>query len=360
MEGEIANVVKVITPAIVAFVVGIGITPILTHYLYQYKAWKKKPGKIALDGSEAVEFNRLHGFKDGDETHTPRMGGVVIWGSALITILGIAAMAQLFGGTFLKLDFLSRTQTWIPLMTLIVGALVGLANDFLDIREKSIGISIKYRLLIIVALSAFIGWWFFAKLDITGVAIPFDGILSIGWLIIPFFIIVSLALYASGVIDGIDGLSGGVFASIFASYAIIAFTQNQIDLAAFAATIAGAILAFLWFNIPPARFYMTETGTMALTLTIAVLAFMTDSLGGGIGIAVLPIVAGLLVITVASNILQVAWKKFRGKKLFRIAPIHHHFEAIGWPGYKVVMRYWVLSLILAFSGVILATVASVH
>ena len=165
---------------------------------------------------------------------------------------------------------------------------------------------------------------------------------------------VSLALYASGVIDGIDGLSGGVFGSIFASYSIIAFAQNQLDLAAFSAAIVGAILAFLWFNIPPARFYMSDTGTMALTLTIATIAFMTDDLGGGVGIAVLPIIGALLVATVASNIAQVISKKYFGRKLLRIAPLHHHLEAIGWPGYKVVMRYWVLSVVFAFVGVIIA------
>ena len=356
---DVSNIVKVISPAVAAFAIGIAITPLLTHYLYKYKAWKKKPGKVALDGKEATEFNRLHGHKEGDEKTTPRMGGIVIWASAAITILGISLLAQFFPYTeFAKLDFLSRGQTWIPLMTLLVGAIVGFISDMLDIRGSGNGLSLRSRIIIITILSLFIGWWFWAKLDITTIAIPFGGVLTIGWLIIPFFVIVSLALYASGVIDGIDGLSGGVFSSIFASYAIIAYSQQQVNLAAFAATVAGAILAFLWFNIPPARFYMTETGTMALTLTIAVLAFMTDTLGNGIGISVLPIVAGLLCITVASNILQVASKKFRGKKLFRIAPIHHHFEAIGWPGYKVTMRYWVLSLVLAFAGVILAVIAS--
>ena len=243
-------------------------------------------------------------------------------------------------------------------MTLLVGAVVGLANDFLDIRGEGNGLSLKRRITVIVAMSLFIGWWFWAKLEITAVGIPFAEPLEIGWFIIPFFVLVSLALYASGVIDGIDGLSGGVFASVFASYAIIAFFQQQLNLAAFAATIVGGILAFLWFNIPPARFYMTETGTMALTLTIAVLAFMTDTLGEGVGIAVLPIIGGLLVVTVASNILQVLSKRYRGKKLFRIAPLHHHFEAIGWPGYKVVMRYWVLSVVFAFAGVIIALIAT--
>ena len=168
---------------------------------------------------------------------------------------------------------------------------------------------------------------------------------------------VSLALYASGVIDGIDGLSGGVFASIFASYTIIAFSQNQIDLAAFTACVIGGLLAFLWYNIPPARFYMSDTGTMGLTLAIGTVAFMTDSLGGGVGISVLPLIGALLVATVLSDVAQVVSKKFFGRKLLRIAPLHHHFEAIGWPGYKVVMRYWVMSIIFAFAGVIIALAA---
>ena len=331
------------------------ISPILTHYLYKLKAWKKQPGKTALDGSEAREFNRLH---ETHEMRAPRMGGIVVWGSAALTIIGIAITARFVpDASVLKLDFLSRNQTWIPLAALLVGAFAGLIDDILMIRPKGRGLPLSIRLLIVVLLSSFVGWWFWEKLDVTTVGIPFGTPFEIGWLIVPLFILVSLALYASGVIDGIDGLSGGVFGSVFASYAIIAFAQEQIDLAAFSAAILGGLLAFLWFNIPPARFYMTETGTMALTLTIATLAFMTDSLGEGVGISVLPIIGALLVATVFSNVAQTISKKFFGKKLFRIAPLHHHFEAIGWPGYKVVMRYWVLSVVFAFAGVTLALVA---
>jgi phospho-N-acetylmuramoyl-pentapeptide-transferase len=175
-------------------------------------------------------------------------------------------------------------------------------------------------------------------------------------LIIPFFIILTIALYASGVIDGIDGLSGGVFTSIFAGYAGVAFIQTQYDLAALCGTIAGATLAFLWFNIPPARFWMTETGTMALTLTLAVVVFMTDSLGDGHGISLLAVIGLPLLVTVASNIVQVLSKKIRGKKVFFIAPLHHHFEAIGWPSYKVTMRYWVISIACALLGLALAPI----
>ncbi|QQG37578.1 MAG: hypothetical protein HYS26_03035 [Candidatus Kaiserbacteria bacterium] len=348
----LSEIVRVLVPATASFVIGMALTPLLTHYLYKYKAWKKAPGKTALDGSAAAEFNRLHEIH---EVRAPRMGGAVVWGSVLITIIGIAIVAKFVpSAEILKLDFLSRNQTWIPLAALLVGAVAGLIDDLLVIRPGGQGLPLSFRLLVVFLLSSFIGWWFWIKLGVTAVGVPFGAPLEIGFLVVPLFIVMSLALYASGVIDGIDGLSGGVFGSIFAAYAVIAFAQNQIDLAAFSAAIVGGLLAFLWFNIPPARFYMTDTGTMALTLTIATIAFMTDDLGGGIGIAVLPVIGALLVATVASDIGQVVSKKFFGRKLFRIAPLHHHFEAIGWPGYKVVMRYWVLSIVFAVAGAILA------
>ncbi len=351
----LSELVRVLVPATASFVVGIAITPLVLHYLHTYKAWKKRPGKIALDGNAASEFNRIHQVT---ETCAPRMGGIVIWASVLITIIGIAIVAHWIPGVRdLRFSFLSRSQTWIPLATLLVGAVVGFIDDFLVIRPNGTGIRLSVRLLIVFILSAIIGWWFHFKLGVTAVNIPFGVPLQIGWLIIPLFILTSLALYASGVIDGIDGLSGGVFGSIFASYAIIAFVQNQTDLAAFCAAIVGGLLAFLWNNIPPARFYMSDTGTMALTLTVAVVAFMTDSLGGGVGIFVLPIIGALLVATVASDIAQVISKRWFGRKLLRIAPLHHHFEAIGWPGSKVVMRYWVISIVFAFAGVIIALAA---
>jgi phospho-N-acetylmuramoyl-pentapeptide-transferase len=353
----ILDIVKVMVPATAAFFLGIALTPFLTHYLYKYKAWKKHGGKVALDGTEATEFNKLHQVK---ETGTPRMGGIVVWGSAVVTILGIWLLAHVApSDTTEKFDFLSRNQTWIPLFTLITGAIVGLIDDLLNVTGKTAaaGLSLPKRLLVVSAIAFFIASWFYYKLDISGIGIPFNGTLDLGVFFIPCFILVTLVLYAGGIIDGIDGLSGGVFAAIFSAYAGIAFYQLQIDLAAFCATLVGAILAFLWFNIPPARFYMTETGTMGLTVTLAAVAFMTDSLGEGVGVSVLPIIAFPLFITVASNILQVASKKLRkGKKLFRVAPLHHHFEAIGWPGYKVTMRYWVLSVIFALIGLIVALI----
>lgn len=346
---------QVLVPAAISFLVGMAITPIVTNYLYQYKTWKKQPGKQALDGSAAEQFNALH---REHEVRAPRMGGIVVWGSVALTTVGIALLAWLLQTpTFSQLNFLSRSETWIPLATLLVGATWGFIDDLLTIRPEGGGLPLRLRLFIVLCLSLVIGLWFWLKLDVTSIAIPYGTPLEIGWLIVPLFVLVSISLYASGVIDGIDGLAGGVYSSIFSAYAIIAFLQHQIDLAAFCAAVVGGLLAFLWFNIPPARFYMSDTGTMALTLALGVVVFMTDSLGDGMGIAELPIVGALLVATVMSNVLQMFWKKLFGKKLFYIAPLHHHFEAIGWPGYKVVMRYWVLSVIFAFLGVIFTLAA---
>ncbi len=346
------DTLKVVLPAILAFSIGIGITPVITHYLYKYRVWKKRPGKTALDGSEAVEFNKIDRGREG---HVPRMGGIVIWASVFLATGVLFMCSRLFPGSiFGKLDFLSRDQTWIPLSTLLVGGVVGFINDLLDVREEARGIPLNIRLFVVTALSGAIGWWFYAKLGVSAIGIPFFGSVPTDGLIVPLFILVSLVLYASGVIDGIDGLSGGVFASVFSAFAIIAFSQNQINLAAFCAAMTGGLLAFLWFNIPPARFWMTETGTMGITLTIATVAFLANLKGEGRGIAALPIVGALLFATVASNILQVTWKRLFRRKLFKIAPLHHHFESIGWPGYKVTMRYWVLSIIFAFSGVLVA------
>ena len=355
MQTLFPDILRVLVPGAMAFCIGMLITPIVSHYLYANKAWKKRPGKTTLHGETASEFNRLH---SENEVRAPRMGGIVIWASIVLTILGIDLLAHLMpSAEILRLDFLSRNQTWIPLAALIVGAIAGLVDDLLVIQPSGEGLRLRSRLFVVVALSLGLGIWFYTKLGVTAVNIPFHAPLEIGWLVVPLFILMSLALFASGVIDGIDGLSGGVFASVFASYAVIAFAQDQIDLAAFSAAIVGGLIAFLWFNIPPARFYMSDTGTMALTLTLATIAFMTDNLGGGFGIAVLPIIGGILVITVASDILQVFWKTFFHKKFFRIAPLHHHFEAIGWSGPKVVMRYWIISSIFASAGVILALAA---
>lgn len=354
----IIDIIKVFLPAFFTFVVGIIITPVIADYLYRNKMWKAKAGKTALDGSAAAIFNDLHKDK---EVGTPRMGGIVIWASVILTALLISAVSKILPSDVTwKLDFLSRSQTWLPLATLFFGAMVGLIDDILEVKGsregKNGGLSLKNRLFAVSAVSLITAWWFYTKLDVNSLGLPYGGQIYLGPIFILVFLAVSLAIYAGGVIDGIDGLAGGIFASIFGAYAGIAFYQQQVDLAAFCAAVVGGILAFLWFNIPPARFYMSETGTMGLTITLTVVAFMTDKLGDGYGVSILPIVALPLVITVLSNLVQIASKKWRGKKIFRVAPLHHHFEAIGWPSYKVTMRYWIFGIVCAIIGMALALI----
>jgi len=347
------NVLKVFTPAALAFFVGLMLTPFLTDFLYKHKCWKKKSGKIDPFGKETPIFNSLHKEK---EVSTPRMGGIIIWVSVLCTIGAIYILTLIFPGDefFLKLNFLSREQTWLPIFTLLVGSIVGLIDDILQITgngDSKSGLAFWKRTAVVVGLGLVGGFWFYSRLEITSISIPFWGSLELGILIIPFFVLVMFSLFSSGVIDGLDGLAGGVMAIIFTAYAGIAYFQNRIDLAAFCIVVTGGTLAFLWFNIPPARFYMSETGILGLTATLTVVAFLTDS------VVVLPVIAFPLFITSLSVVIQLASKKFRqGKKVFKVAPLHHHFEAIGWPAYKVVMRYWVIGIIMAIIGMVIVLI----
>ncbi|KKT57264.1 MAG: Phospho-N-acetylmuramoyl-pentapeptide-transferase [Candidatus Giovannonibacteria bacterium GW2011_GWB1_44_23] len=349
MQDTILNVYKVLGLGGFAFFLGVALTPILTHYLYKYKLWRKDARTTAPDGSSTPIFNQLHKER---ETKAPRMGGILIWATTIILALIFWVIPRIFPEElFLKLNFLSREQTWVPLGILFAGALVGLLDDFMLVFQKGTyrggGLTFTRRIVLVTLIAALGAYWFYFKLGKDFIFIPGLGDFHLGIYFIPFFILVMWAVFSGGVIDGLDGLSGGVFASIFSAYASIAFFQNQINLATLASVIVGSILAFLWFNIPPARFYMSETGIMALTTTLTAVAFLTNA------VFVLPIIALPLVLESLSVIIQLGSKRFFGRKIFLVAPIHHHFEALGWPAEKVTMRFWILSAVAAVLGMIL-------
>jgi len=343
------NVIKVLGISAVASLIAMVWCPFLIDFLYKHKLWKKQAGKKAISGEEAVVFNKLHQER---ETKAPRMGGLLIWLTTVFVVLFFWILSLLFPNTFFEnLNFLSRSQTWLPLFTLIVASFVGLIDDILVVSSLGGyiggGLSFKKRLIIVSLIGLVGGIWFYAKLGWDIISIPLIGHFSIGVFYVPLFILVMIACWSGGIIDGIDGLAGGSFASIFGAFTIIAFSQGKVDLATFCAVITGTLFSFLWFNIPPARFYMSEVGTLGLATTLSVIAFLTDS------VFVLPIIAGLLVVEVGSVIIQLLSKKFRKKKIFQSTPIHHHFEAIGWPAYKVTMRFWVVGIVLAIIGVVI-------
>ncbi len=347
------NVIRLLVIAALTAGISFLLAPVLIRLLHKFKFWKKEARKKTITGEEAKVFYSLHKER---ETAVPRGGGALIWISVLIVIFLFFALANFIDiWWFPELNFLSRSETWLPLFTLVVAAIVGLADDILQVSGKGKyvggGMGFTRRLLIVILIGLIGGLWFYSKLEWDTIHIPLifnfpAGIdFFIGFWYVPIFILVMVASWAGGVIDGLDGLSGGVFAAIFGAFSIIAFSQGKADLATFCAVIAGALFAFLWFNIPPARFYMGETGILGLTSTMAVVAFLTDS------VVVLPIIAGLMVIEVGSMILQLLSKKFRHKKIWLSTPIHHHFEARGWPAHQVTMRFWIIGIIFAILGV---------
>jgi phospho-N-acetylmuramoyl-pentapeptide-transferase len=338
--------IKMLALGAISFIIAFALTPLLTHFLYKYKLWKKTTRQKSIDGAEMTVFKKFHG---GSETKVPRLGGLLIWIIPPVLALLFFFLSKIDGPLLDKFNFLSRSQTWLPLFAMVAAALTGLLDDILQTKGEGKyiggGLSLKYRLLSVFAIGLIGGWWFYSKLGWNTIHIPGSINLVINAWYIPFFVLVMMAVYSGGVIDGIDGLAGGSFSTIFGAYAVIALFQGQMDLAAFCAVVAGAIMAFLWFNIPPARFYMGESGTMGLCISLTVVAFLTDS------VLVLPIIGFLLVIESGSVILQQLSKKFRKKKIFLAAPIHYHFEAKGWPSYKVTMRFWIIGLLSALIGV---------
>jgi len=341
---ETALVFKIAVLSTLAFVFAILWTPLLTHFLYKFKL-----GKQIRDSKETPVFSKLHKNKAG----TPTMGGILIW----LTVLIIALVFYLLGTFtniefFQKLNFLTRAQTLLPLGALIASALIGLVDDFLNVKKigpHGGGLSMSMRLGVYAVIALIGAFWFYFKLDWDVFHIPFVGNFEIGWWYIPLFVFIIVATsHSINVTDGLDGLAGGILAIAFGAFGAIAFTQGKFELATFCGVIAGALLAFLWFNINPARFFMGDTGAMSLGITLGIVAMLTNTAIFLIIICLIPVIESL------SVIIQVLSKKIRKKKVFKSAPIHHHFQAVGWSEPKIVMRFWLISGVTAVIGIILA------
>ncbi len=337
-------IVKILLLSSLAFIFAITLTPILTNFLYKYKLGKQ----IRNSGATPI-FSKLHAHKAG----TPTMGGILIWGTVLVFMVFFSFLADVFPGEIFKyLNFFSRSETLLPLGVLIASALIGLIDDWLDVSGHGMfgggGLKLRHRLLIYTIIALAGAAWFYFKLDWTVFHVPFLGNFEISWWYIPVFVFVIVATsFSVNETDGLDGLAGGTLLIAFASYAIIAFALGRYELAAFCGVILGALLAFLWFNIPPARFYMGDTGAMSLGVTLGVIAMLTNSA------LLLPLIGLIFVIESCSVLIQLLSKKIRKKKVFLSSPIHHHFQAIGWPESKIVMRFWVISALGAILALII-------
>ena len=339
-----SEAVAILVAAAAAFAAAMAATPAVTRLLRYLKL-----GKQIRSAEETPIYAKLHAAKSG----TPTMGGILVWGTVLFLAFLFSLAANIFRTEpWLTLNFLSRRETLLPLAALFVSAVVGLVDDYLNVRKigpHGGGMSVKHRLLSFTAVAALCAWWFYFKLGWDFIHVPFVGNITVGpWMLVIFIVIIVATSFSVDVTDGLDGLAGGMLLTSFAAYGGIAFMQAKYDLAAFAAAICGALLAFLWFNIHPARFFMGDTGAMSLGVTLGILAMLTNS------VLLLPVIGIVFVVEAASVIIQVLSKKLRKKKVFLSAPIHHHLEAKGWAEPTIVMRLWVVSAVAAVIGLALA------
>jgi len=327
--------------AFFAFTIGLVITPWFVDFLRRNRLGKQLRVE-SVDGKEATIFRQYHKDKNG----TPTMGGVLIWSSIVVTVFFSRALSY-FG--VVETSLLQRGQVYLPLIMLLFLGLLGAVDDYMNIsgvgQKKGLGWMPKLATLLAISIGAAL--WFSLRLGYDELTIPFMGSVNIGYWYIPLamFIIVGTA-NAVNVTDGLDGLAGGLLVISFGSFGVLAAFSGLGVLAAFCFVCVGAIAAFLWHNVPPALFFMGDTGSLALGGTLGVIALMTDT------ILILPLIGFVFVIEMLSVIVQLTSKKLRGgKKIFKAAPIHHHFEALNWGESKVTMRLWIVGAFAAFLGI---------
>ncbi|HMH70233.1 MAG TPA: phospho-N-acetylmuramoyl-pentapeptide-transferase, partial [Candidatus Saccharimonadales bacterium] len=304
--------------SVAAFLLAMLLTPFYTFMAYRYKFWKKQR-QTSTTGEALEVFTKLHA--DKFKRNIPTMAGI-------IGVVSIAAITLGFN--------LNRAETWLPLAALIGGGAVGLLDDVINIRGQGLGVAglrSSLKFLMITILAAFLGWFFYVKLGYTSVHLPYLGDFTLGWVIVPLFVLAVVATSnAVNISDGLDGLAGGLLAISFGTFGVIALLQGHVLLSGFCFTVVGALLSYLWFNIYPARFFMGDVGSFAFGTSLGVVAMLTNTL------FLLPIIGIIFVVEAGSSVIQIASKKLFHKKVFLSAPIHHHLEAGGWPETKVTMR----------------------
>lgn len=317
-----------------SFLLTMALTPVYTYFAYKYKLWKV-PRTVAVTGEKAPVLAKLHAAKH--RRNIPMMAGLVF----VIVI------------TFLTLLFnLDRGQTWLPLAALIGGGIVGLIDDIINVRGlgggfKGLRAPVKFALITAVGLA--LAWFFYYKLGYNSIHIPFMGDWTIGLWMIPLFTFIVVATgNAVNITDGLDGLAGGLGAMAFGAFGVIALLQGNVGVAGFCFTVVGALLSYTWFNLYPARFFMTDIGSFSLGASLGVVAMLTNTL------FLLPIIGFVFVADAATSMIQIFSKKVFHRKIFLSAPVHHHLEAIGWPETKVTMRFWIVGQASAAIGLIIA------
>lgn len=340
----VPSLVLLFSFATITFLITFLLTPAFTAFLYKNRLGKQIREQ-ALDGNGAPLFRELHLKKTG----TPTMGGILVWGVTSLVIFVSYLLSEIWN---FPISLWDRGETYLPVFALVTTGVLGAVDDYFNIRgigKKGLGARPKLFWLTLFAAAG--AWWFHYKLGFNSIHVPGLGDFTIGWLYLILFVVVIISTAnAVNITDGLDGLAAGLLIIAFSAFGIIAYAKGLIILATFCGMLSGSLTAFLWFNIPPARFIMGDTGALAFGATLGVVAMLLDS------VFVLPIIGFVFVIETLSCVLQIYSKKFFKRKIFHIAPIHHHFEYLGWPEYKVTMRFWIIGGMSGIVGVILGLI----
>ena len=320
---------------VAGFLVSMALTPFYTHIAYKYKFWKKQK-KTTVDGEALPIMTKLHAHKF--KRAFPTMAGIV-------GIIAVTVVTWVFN--------LDRGQTWLPLAGFLGGSVVGAIDDLINIfgsGRGAAGLRGPVKFFMITAVGVVLGWFFAVKLGWTSLLVPYIGDIQIGavGMILIFAFAIVATSNAVNITDGLDGLSGGLVMIAYATFGIIAMLQGKMMLFGFCMTVVGWLLSYIWFNVPPARFMMGDTGSFALGAGLGVVAMMTNSF------LLLPVIGLMLVVETGSSLIQLVSKKFFKKKIFLSAPLHHHLEAKGWGEAKIVMRFWIIAGVCAIIGIFMA------
>ncbi len=341
---HVADLLLIFGYSALAFIVTMLMTPAFVQFLTKNKLGKQIREE-AVDGQPSTIFQQLHGKKKG----TPTMGGVLVWGSitAIVLLSGLLAYMGILPTSWSMWD---RGETYLPLFTLVVTGILGGVDDYYNIRgigaKKGIGAKPKLFWLMLFGLLG--AWWFYFKLGVDQIHIPALGDFYLGLWYIPLFVfVINASSNAVNVTDGLDGLAGGLLIMAFGGFGVLAFMKGLVILTAFCGMLIGGLTAFLWYNIPPARFFMGDTGALSFGATLGVIAMMTNA------VFMLPIIGFVFVLETLSSLTQIVSKRFFKRKVFAITPLHHLCEHWGWPEYTVTMRFWIIGGLCAVFGVII-------
>lgn len=367
---DIETLSSILSFALLACAVAFAWSPLLTHFLYKYNITVGRRG--GFDPTLTLESRR-------DKINTPTMGGILIIGTiGLVTVL--------FNW--------ERSFTWVPIGVMLLAAFLGALDDILNIfgtrrRSRTLpqtltlikvhrsiwmrvwfaaslpwtlfkrtsmwlgshpgkGVYVHEKLVLQFIAGAITAWWIYFKLaeDWRFIHLPFDGQIDIGWVLIPLIIlIVMFTANAVNIADGMDGLAGGMLIPTFSALLFLSWIGGFPEMAVLNATAMGALITYTYFNIKPARFQMGDVGSLGLGALLAINALVINQM------VALLFLGFMFYVEACSVLLQVGSRYALGRKLFKMAPIHHHFELIGWSEEKIVMRFWVMHLFFVVVGI---------